>query len=46
MSGQYKGCATTQGNLVKLENGVKVYLMKSNKGKCKVLHLERNNCRH
>jgi len=41
-----EGCAAIQGHLDRLESWVQRNLMKFNKGKCRVLHLERNNPMH
>ena len=40
------GCAAIQRDLGRLEGWVKRDLMKSNRGKCRVLHLGRNNPMH
>ncbi|PKU37160.1 rna-directed dna polymerase from mobile element jockey-like [Limosa lapponica baueri] len=41
-----EGCSTVQRDFDRLEKWTDRNLMKFNKGKCKVLHLERNNPRH
>ncbi|GAB0204718.1 mitochondrial enolase superfamily member 1 [Grus japonensis] len=41
-----EGCAAIQQDLNRLENLVERNLMKFNKGKCRVLHLGRNNPKH
>jgi len=46
LGGVVEGCAAIQRDLNKLERWVAKSLMKFDKGKCKVLHLERNNPMH
>jgi len=41
-----EGCATSWGNLDRLEKWAYRKLLKFNKVKCKILHLGRNNSRH
>lgn len=41
-----EGCAAVQRELERLENWVKINLLKFNKMKCKVFHLSRNNPMH
>lgn len=43
VTGTSDGCAAIQRDLNRLENWAKRDLKKHNKGKCEVLHLERNN---
>jgi len=41
-----KGCAAIQEDLDRLDNWTERTLMKFSKGKCRVLHLRRNNSMH
>lgn len=46
VTGTSDGCAAIQRDLNRLENRAKRDLKKHKKGKCEVLHLERNNPMH
>ena len=41
-----EGCAAVQQELDRMESWAEKNLMRFNKSRCRVLHLERNNCMH
>ena len=45
-AGTPEGCAAVQQELDRMESWAEKNLMRFNKSRCRVLHLERNNCMH